>query len=435
MSLIWSQHLAELARAAAAGDRAQVAQLTARHPRAAQALAPLLAAVLTARPPVAVAMQTMEQLGLVLGSAQQLAREQASMHQSAQESRDDVGRLTDGSAGISTSLQQIGTGLDYARQTGETSERSVSELDGQLRLLRTALSAMNRNQSKLAEQVAQIRKLTSVVQEIAHQTNLVALNAAIEAARAGEAGRGFAVVADEVKQLAEKTSLATNEIETVTGSIGDFSLQLDGDVQQGLQRLDRAQGGLSQTETSLRDSGEALRQIGERIGSMQKNQDVHHARAVAAQAALGAWHRRSAEATRQSEALSRGALLGHRLALDWLESESGEDPASLSLTVREAAQGLRQAMELALQEPAALDRRWFDTQALSRTLDRLTAGRANHAAAGALSAAGARLREQGSTFATLLCDGQLDQASQLMRQLEGERETLLTQLNVLLADL
>ncbi|MFC4526693.1 chemotaxis protein [Dyella halodurans] len=435
MSLIWSQHLAELARAAAAGDQAQVAQLSCRHPGAAQALAPLLAAMFTSRPPAAVALQTLEQQGLVLGAAQQLAREQGAMSESAQESRDGVGRLTDGSAGISTSLQQINTGLDYARQTGEASERSVSELDGQLRLLRTALSAMNRNQSKLAEQVAQIRKLTGVVQEIAHQTNLVALNAAIEAARAGEAGRGFAVVADEVKQLAEKTSQATDEIEQVTGSIGEFSLQLDGDVQQGLQRLERAQGGVTQTGASLQDSSEALRQINERIATMHKNQDAQHARAVAAQAALGAWHRRAAEANRQAEALSRAALLAHRLALDWLETESGVDPASLSLTVREAAQGLRQAMELALQEPAALDRRWFDTQALNRTLQRLAAGRDGHPAASALTAAGARLREHGNTFATLLCDGQLDQASRVVQQIESERELMLAQLNVLLADL
>ncbi|WP_199096867.1 methyl-accepting chemotaxis protein [Dyella sp. ASV21] len=435
MSLIWSQHLTELARAAAAGDRARVAQLSARHPRAAQALAPLLKAVSTVPPPAAVALQTLEQQGLVLSASQALVREQAGMRQSAEESRDGVGRLTDGSAGISTALQQITTGLDYARQTGEASERSVSELDGQLRLLRTALSTMNRNQSRLAEQVAQIRKLTGVVQEIAHQTNLVALNAAIEAARAGEAGRGFAVVADEVKQLAEKTSQATAEIEQVTGSIGDFSLQLDGDVQQGLQRLERAQDGVAQTGTTLQDSGEALRQVGERITTMHKNQDAHHARAVAAQAALGAWHRRAAEASRQAEALSRAALLSHRLSLDWLESESGHDPASLSLTVREAAQSLRQAMELALQEPAALDRRWFDTQALSRTLQRLAEARGSHPAAHAITASGERLREQGSTFATLLTDGQLDQASQMVEQLESEREVMLAQLNVLLADL
>ncbi|WP_114241655.1 methyl-accepting chemotaxis protein [Dyella sp. C9] len=435
MSLIWSQHLAELARAAAAGDRARVTQLSARHPRAAQALAPLLAAIPAAQQaPAAVALQPLEQQGLVLSAAQQLAREQAAMLQTAEENRDSVGRLTDGSAGISTSLQQIATGLDYARQTGEASERSVSELDGQLRLLRTALSAMNRNQSKLAEQVAQIRKLTGVVQEIAHQTNLVALNAAIEAARAGEAGRGFAVVADEVKQLAEKTSQATGEIEQVTGSIGEFSLQLDGDVQQGLQRLERAQGGVTQTETSLQDNGEALRQINERIGTMHKNQDAQHARAVAAQAALGAWHRRAAETSRQAEAVSRAALLSHCLTLDWLETESGNDPASLSLTVREAAQGLRQAMELALQEPAALDRRWFDTQTLSRSLDRLASRHGAHPAVPALTATGARLREHGHTFATLLCDGQLDQANQLVSQLESEREALLTQLNLLLAD-
>ena len=72
----------------------------------------------------------------------------------------------------------------------------MSELDGQLRLLPSALSAMNRNQARLAEQVEQIRKLTGVVQEIAHQTNLVALNAAIQAARAGESVRVSAVGAD-----------------------------------------------------------------------------------------------------------------------------------------------------------------------------------------------------------------------------------------------
>lgn len=433
MSLIWNQHVAALVEAAASGNDAQVAVLRRKYPRAAQLLAPLLARV-ASRPPSSVALQTVEQQSLVLGAVQQLSREQAALDKAAGDSRGSVDRLTDGSAGISTALQQVGADLDRAGQAGLAGTGTVSELDGQLRLLRSALSAMNRNQSKLAEQVAQIRKLTGTVQEIAHQTNLVALNAAIEAARAGEAGRGFAVVADEVKQLAEKTALTTTEIETVTGSIGDFSLQLDGDVQHGLQQLERAQAGVNQSGVTLGEGSAALRTASERIHKLQQTHDIQHARATAAQAALGALQRRGNEARRQSESLHRAALLSHRLGLDWLEGISGSDPASLSLTVREAALNLRQAMELALLEPGALDRRWFDTHTINRSIGRLAALHQGGRDASGLTETGAQLSEQGSRFVTLLCDGQLDQATQLSQQLESGREALLGQLGALLAD-
>lgn len=433
MSLIWNRHLAALVEAAAAGNEAQVAVLRRKYPRAARTLAPLLARV-AGRPPAAAALQTVEQQSLVLGAVQQLSREQAALEKAAIDSRGSVDRLTDGSAGISTALHQVGADLDQASQAGLAGTGTVSELDGQLRLLRSALAAMSRNQSKLAEQVAQIRKLTGVVQEIAHQTNLVALNAAIEAARAGEAGRGFAVVADEVKQLAEKTTLTTTEIEAVTGSIGDFSLQLNGDVQHGLQQLERAQAGVGQSGAILDRGGTALRTASERIRKLQQGHDTQHARATAAQAALGALQRRGSEARRQSESLHRAALLAHRLALDWLEGISGNDPASLSLTVREAALNLRQAAELALLEPGALDRRWFDTHAIHRSIGRLASLHHGKPASAALAEAGEQLREQGSRFVTLLCDGQLDQATRLSQQLESGREALLGQLGALLAD-
>ncbi len=91
--------------------------------------------------------------------------------------------------------------------------------------------------SNLEEQAVRIDNVMTVITDIADQTNLLALNAAIEAARAGEAGRGFAVVADEVRKLAEKTMIATKEVDGVTKAIQQGTVENRNAVKEAVQAV------------------------------------------------------------------------------------------------------------------------------------------------------------------------------------------------------
>ena len=158
-----------------------------------------------------------------------------------------------------------------AQEGAEISGGLSSAITNQINETNQVASALQRVQ----EQTDKISNIMSVINDIAEQTNLLALNAAIEAARAGEHGRGFAVVADEVRTLATRTQQSTKEIEETVASLQSETKMTVGTMKTTLEEAEKTRGFVEQTTTRLNSIAGAVDNINQMITQIATATEEH----------------------------------------------------------------------------------------------------------------------------------------------------------------
>lgn len=170
------------------------------------------------------------------------------------------------SGDIAQNCQMASEGSQQASAAAVAGARVVDET---IQVM-TSISDRVRSSAKAVESLGsrsdQIGEIVGTIEDIADQTNLLALNAAIEAARAGEQGRGFAVVADEVRALAERTTRATREI-------GEMIKAIQQETKGAVVAMEEGVVEVAKGSEKAADSGSALEQILQQINDV--NSQIH----------------------------------------------------------------------------------------------------------------------------------------------------------------
>ncbi|MDU0458378.1 MAG: HAMP domain-containing methyl-accepting chemotaxis protein [Geobacteraceae bacterium] len=166
------------------------------------------------------------------------------------------------SGDIAQNCQMAAESANRANESAESGSQVVQDTVKCMYKIAERVNETSKTVASLGARSDQIGQIVGTIEDIADQTNLLALNAAIEAARAGEQGRGFAVVADEVRALAERTTRATREI-------GEMIKAIQAETRGAVTAMEQGVKEVESGTVEAAKSGEAISDIINQIGSLQ----------------------------------------------------------------------------------------------------------------------------------------------------------------------